>query len=102
MKPDRIGLSVPFLCLLLLFILYEKSGRGTVMLAAALLHEGGHLLAMALLKCRPQKIVFGSFAPLPEWLSSAPWGSPFLFSVCTASALWRKTSSTAGFKEDLS
>jgi len=61
MKPDRIGLSVPFLCLLLLFLLYEKSGRGTVMLAAALLHEGGHLLAMAWLECRPQKIVFGSF-----------------------------------------
>ncbi|MDD3193311.1 MAG: hypothetical protein PHE47_05580 [Oscillospiraceae bacterium] len=60
-EQEGIRVSVPFLCGLILFLLYDRTGLGGQMVLAALSHELGHLLAMVAMGERPQRIVFGSF-----------------------------------------
>lgn len=60
LKPS-VQISVPFLCALILFLIWDPTGLGDQMVLAAVLHEAGHLLAMACLGKRPQRIVFGGF-----------------------------------------
>ena len=55
----KVQISVPFLCGLILFLLFDRTGLGGQMVLAALSHEIGHLLVMAFLGGYPQKIVFG-------------------------------------------
>ena len=55
----KVQISVPCLCGLILFLLFDRTGLGGQMVLAALSHEIGHLLVMAFLGGYPQKIVFG-------------------------------------------
>lgn len=56
-----VHISVPFLCGLILFLLLDRTGLGGQMVLAALVHELGHLIAMAALGEQPQSISFGGF-----------------------------------------
>ena len=62
MEQNQVGLSVPFLCALLLLLLFDPTGQTEQILLAAALHEGGHLLVMARMGHLPQRMVFGGFA----------------------------------------
>ena len=61
MEQNQVGLSVPFLCALLLLLLFDPTGQTEQILLAAALHEGGHLLVMARMGHLPQRMVFGGF-----------------------------------------
>ncbi len=60
-RKPAIHISVPFVCGLILFLLFDRTGLGGQMVLAALAHEIGHLLVMVILGEQPQSIVFGSF-----------------------------------------
>lgn len=60
-RKPAVHISVPFLCGLILFLLFDRTGLGGQMVLAALVHELGHLIAMAALGEQPQSIVFGGF-----------------------------------------
>ncbi|MCI9405644.1 MAG: hypothetical protein HFK04_01820 [Oscillospiraceae bacterium] len=60
-RKPMIRISVPFLCGLILFLLFDRTGLGGQMVLAALVHEIGHLIAMAALGEQPQSIIFGGF-----------------------------------------
>ena len=60
-RKPAVSISVPFLCGLILFLLFDRTGLGGQMVLAALVHELGHLVAMAALGEQPQSIVFGGF-----------------------------------------
>lgn len=60
-RKPAVFVSVPFLCGLILFLLFDRTGLGGQMVLAALVHELGHLAAMAALGEQPRSIVFGGF-----------------------------------------
>lgn len=54
----RIRLDFTFFAVLLLFVLLDRSGYALMGIAACLLHELGHVLAMAACGCRPERMDF--------------------------------------------
>lgn len=57
----KVTVSYPFLAVLTVFLVMDKTGLGGRMLCAALIHELGHLLVMYLLRQPPHGIDFVSF-----------------------------------------
>ena len=57
----RCRLSLLFPALLTALLLWKPDGLAVACLLAALLHEGGHLLAMVLLRVPPEDCVLGAF-----------------------------------------
>lgn len=53
--------SFPFLTILTLLLLIDNNGTIVYGVLAALIHELGHISAMMIKKCRPQKISFRAF-----------------------------------------
>lgn len=49
-------ISVPFAVIIAFLLLMDKTGLMSASLLAALLHEGGHIIAMKLTKCAPKFI----------------------------------------------
>ena len=54
----RLRLDFSFFAVLLLFLLLDKSGYGLMGLYACLIHELGHVIAMAFCGCRPDHVDF--------------------------------------------
>lgn len=54
-------ISFPFLTILTLLLLIDNNGTIVYGVLAALIHELGHISAMMIKKCRPQKISFRAF-----------------------------------------
>lgn len=54
-------ISFPFLTILTLLLLIDNNGTIVYGVLAALIHEFGHISAMMIKKCRPQKISFRAF-----------------------------------------
>ena len=56
-----LTVSFPFLTLLTLLLLVDNNGTIVYGVFAALIHELGHISAMMIKNCRPQKISFRAF-----------------------------------------
>lgn len=61
MRGCRVAAGFPFLAVVAFSLLADRTGLAGVGLVAALLHEGGHLLAMCLLGMPPRRIRMRAF-----------------------------------------
>lgn len=72
----RLRLSLLFPASVIVMLSLDNSGMAALCLTAALIHEGGHAVAMLLLRDAPSCITLGVFGMRVERRRSSPCGYP--------------------------